>query len=280
MESPAKRVEIIPAKRRAMILDWLRDRGVMSVQELAASIGASVSTVRRDLDQLTEAGYLERTFGGAMLATATPTTFEMEPSIVAQIALPQKRAIGAVAADRLKPRESVIFDGSTTVLEAARAVAQRGLPLTAITNGLDIALTLAGVQGSSVMVIGGTVRQRFPTLVGDPGHAFLASVHADMCLLGIHAISGSLLTEATFEGAAVKRAMLQAARRRILLADSSKFQVPALSTVCDVSLIDELITDDGIPDEQLAALRAMRLPVTVVAVDRRSEPGAGPEPPT
>jgi DeoR/GlpR family transcriptional regulator of sugar metabolism len=272
MDSPTKRVEIIPAKRRAMILEWLRDRGVMSIQELATSIGASVSTVRRDLDQLTEAGYLERTFGGAMLASATLATFEMEPSIVAEIALPQKRAIGAVAAARLTSRESVIFDGSTTVLEAARAVAQRGLQLTAITNGLDIALTLAGVPGMSVVVIGGTVRERFPLLVGDPGKEFLGTVHADVCLLGIHAISGNLLTEASFEGAAVKRAMLQASRRRILLADSSKFQVAALSTVCELSFFDELITDDGISAEQLAALCAMPLRVTVVKIDRRFGP--------
>jgi DeoR family transcriptional regulator, aga operon transcriptional repressor len=279
MDSSAKRVEIIPAKRRAMILEFLRERGVMSIQELTASIGASISTVRRDLDQLTEAGYLERTFGGAMLATATPATFEMEPSIVAQIALPQKRGIGAIAAERLKPGESVIFDGSTTVLEAARAAAQRGLRLTAVTNGLDIALALLGSPAISVVVTGGTVRGRFASLVGDPGKEFLETVHADICLLGIHAISGTLLTEASFEGAAVKRAMLHASRRRILLADSSKFQVPALSTVCDLSMFEELITDDGIGAEQLAALRAMRLRVTVVEIDRGSGRAATPIPP-
>jgi len=268
MDSPTKRVEIIPAKRRAMILDWLRDHGATSIHELAISIGASVSTIRRDLDQLTEAGYLERTFGGALLSTSPRATFEMDPSIVAEFALAQKRAIGAEAAKRLKNRESVIFDGGTTVLEAARCAARRGLQLTAVTNGLDIAQALATAPGMIVMVPGGTVRSGFPTLVGEPGKDFLASVHADICFLGIHAISGNLLTEASLEGAAIKQAMIKASRRRILLADGSKFQMPALFTVCDLSVFDEFITDDAVGEEQLAALRALNVNVTIVPVDR------------
>jgi DeoR/GlpR family transcriptional regulator of sugar metabolism len=275
MESPARRVEIIPAKRRAMILDWLREHGATSIHELAVSIGASVSTIRRDLDQLTEAGYLERTFGGALLSTAPLATFEMEPSIVAEFALTQKRAIGAEAAKRLKNRESVIFDGSTTVLEAARSAARRGLQLTAVTNGLDIAQALATAPGVTVMVPGGTVRSGFPTLVGDPGKGFFASVHADICFLGIHAISGNLLTEASLEGAAIKQAMIKASRRCILLADGSKFQMPALFTVCDLSAFEEFITDDGVGEEQVAALRALNVNVTIVPVDRAATGGNG-----
>jgi DeoR/GlpR family transcriptional regulator of sugar metabolism len=270
MDSQTKRVEIIPAKRRAMILEQLRADGAASIHDLAARIGASVSTIRRDLDQLTESGYLERTFGGAQLATVPLATFEMEPSIVAQIALPQKRAIGAAAATRLQNRESVIFDGGTTVLEAARCVVQHGLNLTAVTNGLDIAQLLATSPNVNVMVPGGTVRAGFPTLVGEPGKEFLKSVHADICLLGIHAVTGNLLTEASLEGAAIKRAMIQAARRRILLADSSKFQPAALCTVCELSEIDEFITDDDVSGEQLAALRALNVSVTVVPVERTS----------
>ena len=91
------------------------------------------------------------------------------PEEIAEFALAQKRAIGAEAAKRLKNRESVIFDGGTTVLEAARCAARRGLQLTAVTNGLDIAQALATAPGMIVMVPGGTVRSGFPTLVGEPG---------------------------------------------------------------------------------------------------------------
>lgn len=277
MESHTKRVEIIPAKRRAMILDWLRDHGPTSINELAENIGGSISTIRRDLDHLTEAGYLEKTFGGAELAKAPRSTFEMDPSIVAQIALPQKRAIAAEAVARLSERESVIFDGGTTVLEAARGVVQRGIHLTAVTNGLDIAMVLASAAPRiTVIVPGGTVRGSFPALFGEPGREFLATLHADVLLLGTHAITGSLLTEATIEGAEIKRAMIAASRRRILLADSSKFLSPGLSTVADLSVIDEFITDDGITEGQLAALRALNLKVTVVPVAGRPATGGVP----
>src|SRR5262245_3824096 len=110
MDTPSKRVEIIPAKRRAMILERLRRDGAASILELAEEIGASASTIRRDLEQLTEGGYLERTHGGALFVPPLQATFEHEPSLNAQLQHRQKRAIGALAALRINPRESVIFD--------------------------------------------------------------------------------------------------------------------------------------------------------------------------
>jgi DeoR/GlpR family transcriptional regulator of sugar metabolism len=264
----AKRVDIIPAKRQAMILEWLRERGATSIHELAASIGASLSTIRRDLDHLTQVGALERTFGGAVLTSTPPATWEMEPAVVLQIALPQKRAIGAAAAERINPRDSVIFDSSSTVLEAARVVVNRALQLTVVTNGLDIAQLCATVPGVRVMVPGGTVRAGFPSLVGDPGKEFLGTINADICIMGTHAITGHRLTEVSLEHAAMKRAMIQASRRRILVADSSKFQPAALCTTCELSVFDEFITDSGVSEEQLAALRALNVKVTVVTVER------------
>lgn len=268
MNATAKRVDIIPAKRQAMILEWLRDRGATSIHELAEAIGASLSTIRRDLDHLTQVGALERTFGGAVLASTPPATWEMEPAVVLQIALPQKRAIGAAAAERITARDSVIFDSSSTVLEAARVAVNRALPLTVVTNGLDIAQLCATVPAMQVMVPGGTVRAGFPSLIGEPGREFLGTINADICFMGTHAITGNRLTEVSLEHSAMKRAMIQASRRRILLADSSKFAPAALCTTCELSAFDEFITDSGVSGEQLAGLQAMNVKVTVVPVER------------
>ncbi len=79
MEASPKRVEMIPARRRALILERVRQNGAASIGELADEIGASQSTVRRDLEQLTEGGYLERTHGGALLVPPLGATFEREP---------------------------------------------------------------------------------------------------------------------------------------------------------------------------------------------------------
>ncbi|SHE52159.1 transcriptional regulator, DeoR family [Kaistia soli DSM 19436] len=267
MEPVSKRVEIIPVKRRAMILEWFRKHSAASIQELSESIGASASTIRRDLEYLTDAGYLERTHGGAVLATPTRATFELDSSTNAQLFTLQKRAIGRLAATRLSSKDSVIFDSSSTVLEAARAAVERRVELTAVTNSLDIASLCRSAPTIRVIVPGGSLRVGSQTLVGDPGETFLKTVHADLCFVGAQAITGNQLTDAAIEIASMKRIMLSSARRTILLIDSSKFHAPAFCTFCEVQRIDEIITDSGVTPENLAALAAFGVTVTVAEVD-------------
>lgn len=264
MDAVSKRVDIIPAKRRALILEHLRVNGAASVQELADAIGGSPSTIRRDLEHLTELGYLERTHGGALLLPPMRATFEGEALLNAQMRREQKHAIGVEAAQRLSPRESVIFDSSSTVLEAVRAAAQNPFQMTVVTNSLEIAIVSSSVPLWRVIMPGGTVRHGHTMLTGEPGEEFFKKVHADVCLTGAYAITGSLLTDAALEVASLKRKMIESARRRILLVDSSKFRPPAFCTFCELSEINEVITDDGIQKDHLAALQSFDLKVTVV----------------
>lgn len=266
MDAYSKRVEIIPAKRRAMILDRVRKSGAASIQELADEIGASASTIRRDLEHLTEGGYLERTHGGALLVPPLQAAFEREPAINAHLQREQKRAIGMLAAQRLNARESVVFDSSSTVIEAARAAVTRELPLTTVTNSLDIAQVCASAPSWRVIMPGGSVRPGSGILVGEPGESFLKTIHADVCLIGAYAVTGRLLTDASLEVASIKRTMIQSSRRTILLVDSSKFQAPAFCTFAELSDMDEVITDDGVTDENLAMLRSFNVTVSVVPV--------------
>lgn len=263
MEYSSKRVDIIPAKRRAMILDRIRKDGAASIQDLAEEIGASPSTIRRDLEHLTDAGYLERTHGGALLVPPLQATFERETLINAHLRAEQKQAIGAAAAQRLHPGESAIFDASSTVMAAVRSAVTSNSPLTAVTNSLDIAQLCAAASNWRVLVLGGTVRPNSRMIVGEPGESFLKMIHADICLIGAYAVTGQLLTDASLEVASIKRAMIQSARRTILLVDSSKFQAPAFCTFCTLSEVEEVITDDGISEEQMASLRSFNVKVTV-----------------
>lgn len=279
MEGTTKRVEIMPVRRRAMILDHLRIRNSATIQELADAIGGSQSTVRRDLEQLTEGGYLERTHGGAVLVPSMRAAFERESSLNAQLQHPQKVAIGAEAARRLGAQESVIFESSSTVMEAVRAASDRKIPLTVVTNNLDIAKFSADVPQWQVIMPGGTIRAGSGMLAGEPGESFFKTVHADVCFTGAYAVTGNILTDATLEVASIKRAMIQSARRTLLLVDSSKFTSPAFCTICNLSDIHEIITDDGVPAEKLHGLRNSGVTVTVVPVAQRvldqDEPGRG-----
>lgn len=270
-ESLTKRVDVLPAKRRAMILDHLRLNGAASIQELAEAIGGSGSTIRRDLDHLMEGGYLERTHGGALLLQPLRATFERDNSINAQIGRAEKAAIGAEAARRLNPRDSVILDSSSTVMEAVRAAAARDIPLTMVTNSLDIAQFCSDIPDWRVIMPGGTVRHGFKSLAGEPGESFLRTLHADVCLTGAFAVTGNLITDATLEVAQLKRAMINAARRTLLLVDNSKFAEPGFCTCCDLGAIDEVITDAGVSADALASLRSFDKAVTVVPIGK----GAG-----
>lgn len=270
-EAVRGRVELIPAKRRALILERLKREGAAAIQELAEIVGASASTIRRDLEYLEKQGALERTHGGAMLQNAERATFEPDLAIAAQFARSEKEAIGAAVAADLRPGQSVIFDASTTVLEVARAIAARPISLTAVTNSLAIAQTLAGVAGIHLVVPGGTIRPGSLTLVGRPGEDFLGTIHPDLALLGTHAITDGLLTETSLEVAAMKRAMIAAARRVVVLADSSKFAAASFCTICAVSQIHEVVTDDRIDPAHLSSLRDLDVAVRLVPVlDLRS----------
>lgn len=259
---------MIPAERHALILDAVRRAGAASIQTLASEIGASLATVRRDLDHLTERGYLERTHGGAMLRTRMRATFEPSADISSGVAHEAKAAIGALAADLLEDGQSVIFDSSSTVLEAARAVVRRGLALTAVTNDLRIAHLFAGCPDVTLIVTGGTLRSESYTLIGEPGHSFAEGLMADIALIGTHSLAGLWLSDTSLEIAETKRRLAAAARRMVVLADSSKFEQPAFRRVCPLSSAAMLICDDGLPSSQRKAIEEAGVAVSLASTGR------------
>jgi DeoR family transcriptional regulator of aga operon len=262
-----KRPELIPAQRRAFMLEHIRKRGAASIQELAEEIGISMSTVRRDLEHLEERGYLERSHGGALIQKPVQSTFEPEAAIAAEFDRSEKESIGYAAAKTVSSGASVIFDSSSTVLAAARACVERGTPLTAVTNDVGIGQTLSMAPAVRVVILGGTVRPGSLTAVGEPGEGFLANLSTDIAFIGTHAISGTSLTETSIEAAAMKRAMIASARRTILLADASKFRAAAFCRICDIRDIDEMITDDRADASEIERLRDLGLTVTVVSAN-------------
>ena len=223
MASYSNKSVLIPAQRRGLILELIRQSGVISIQDLCKAIGVSLSTIRRDLNWLAKTGQIQRSHGGAVLKTTLGTTFEPAFQISARLARSEKSAIGKLAADRLRHQESAIFDSSSTVYEAARHAVERGLHLTAVTNDIRIAELLAGSPGVHLVVSGGAVRPGSYTLLGEPGFSFLQRLHVDVALIGIHAITEASLCDSSTEVAEAKRLMAAAAKRVVVLADAAKF---------------------------------------------------------
>jgi DeoR family transcriptional regulator of aga operon len=245
---------MIAAQRRALILEHLRRYGADSIMALAQTIGVSPSTIRRDLDYLTESGHIVRSHGGAILSERLHTTFEPQREIGAQIAHAAKAAIGARAAELLETGQSVIFDSSSTVLEAAKAVVARKLRLTVCTNDIGTAAVLSESETLQLVVLGGTNRFGSLTMIGDPGLSFLERIHADVAFIGIHSLFGARLSETSIDLAAMKRRMIASATRSIVLTDSSKFRHPAFCDVAPLTDIDTIITDSSIADNERRVL--------------------------
>ncbi len=209
-----------------------------------------MATVRWDLDYLTRSGCLERTHGGAMLSTRLRTPFEPSPDTGSSVARADNKAIGKKAAEMLEEGQSVIFDSSSTVLEAAR----RGIALTAVTNDLRIAGVFACREDCNLIVTGGTLRRGSYTLTGEPGHGFVEGLTADVAFIGTHALSGLWLSDTSLEAAEIKKRVAAAARRTVVLADSSKFEQAAFRRVCQLDSASMLFCDDGLRPEHRAAV--------------------------
>lgn len=258
-----KKPEIIPVQRRNLILELIRQKGVATTHELSEMTGVSLPTVRRDLDRLEETGAVLRSHGGATLKTTPGTTHEPDSHIAARIAMNEKMAIGKQAAEKLRDNQSVIFDSSSTVYEAARQVVERGFALTAVTNDLRIGELLANSPSIHLIVSGGSQRPGSHTLIGEPGSSFLQNLHVDVALMGIHAVNGSLCCDTSLEIAYAKRYMVAAAKRVIVLADASKFGKVAFFEAFDVDNKFEFITDRPLAPSVLDSLADKGAKVTI-----------------
>ncbi|MGE5247265.1 MAG: DeoR/GlpR family DNA-binding transcription regulator [Verrucomicrobiota bacterium] len=265
MELNGEKADLIPARRRSMILDLIRQQTAVSVHELARNVGVSLSTARRDLDELSRLGFIERSHGGAILPRALGTASEPDLGISAHFAHEEKKAIGRAAAELLRDGQTVLFDSGSTVMEVAQRVVEKGLRLTAVTNDVRMAALFSRSAPVQVVVLGGTLRPGSPTLVGEPGLSFLKSLHVDVSVIGIHAVKETRLCETTIDLAVLKRDMLKAARYGILVADAGKFDATAFCDVCDVAQVSEIVTDGRLPAPRRKELEQLGIKVRIVS---------------
>lgn len=243
----------LPVQRQAEIFEFVKWKETATIPEIVEAVEVSASTVRRDLKLLDSQDRLRLSHGGATIKRGT--AFEPRFEDRRRRNPGEKATIAEKALEFLEPASSVIFDSSSTVLAVAELLRQKPIELSAVTNDVAVAGSLSEADGVSVVVPGGQVRQGSFTLLGSHTEEFFARLHADLLLLGIHAISEGVLTDASLEVVHAKRTMIRAAQRTILLADHEKFGPPAFFEVGSVALIDDLITDTGVSDEALEQIR-------------------------
>lgn len=240
------------ADRRRTILESVRSRGYVGAGELARTLCVDSSTIRRDLAQLERAGLVRRTRGGVLPADpaeAVDTPYDVRRSQHADV----KRALGEAAAALVGDGQSVIIDNGSTMYQVAAALRRRH-NLTVVTNDLMVALCLSEQAGHQLHMTGGVLLDTVYTLVGPGAVASLRGLHVDWVFLGAEAVHPeSGITNVNVVEIAVKQAMIEAAERVVVVADSSKLGRRSLAPVCGLSTVSALVTDDGLPEADRAA---------------------------
>ncbi|MDT0186344.1 DeoR/GlpR family DNA-binding transcription regulator [Microbacterium sp. ARD31] len=243
------------AERQQLIERRLRADGRVSVVDLAQRFDVTTETVRRDLDLLETAGLLRRVHGGAVPIDSGSTA---EATLVERRSVHSaaKAAIGARAARAIGEgfQGSVYFDAGTTTAAVAQSLAPRlragGIEI--VTHALSLAAELAGQSGAELTVIGGRVRGVTAAAVGSDTVRTIENLRPDVAFVGTNGVSAGFgLSTPDPDEAAVKRAIVRAARRVVVVADRDKLGRELLVGFGALADVDVLVSDAQ-PDAELA----------------------------
>lgn len=237
-------VMVFLSDRQAEIVELAKLDGRVLVDALAERFGVTPQTIRKDLNDLCDAKILRRIHGGAVNPSGTEN---VEYEQRRQIAADEKAAIGRRAAALVPDGASLFINiGTTTEAVSEALVDHRNLMV--ITNNLNVANRLRLFPTIDVVISGGIVRHADGGIVGEAAVDFIRQFKVDYAIIGASAIDddGALL-DYDFREVKVAQAIIENARKVILVADSTKFQVSAPVRIAHVSQVDSVVTDAGVP---------------------------------
>ena len=241
--------ENLPAEiRQQRTHEYLNERGFVRVRELSDRFGVSTVTARNDLDALAQrrsgAARPRRSDAGQPITRRAVVRGGVDQRA------DEKLRIAQAAAELVSTGESILVDvGTTAAAFAARLVARPDLgELNVITNGISIALALEAAHPRfSIVVTGGTLRPKQHSLVDPLAGSFLKTLSVDTVFLGCNGIHPSAgISNINLPEANVKRAMIEASQRCVVMADSSKIGTRTLASVCSIDDVDVVVTDGDV----------------------------------
>ena len=249
-------------ERQHRVLEILRERRAAELEDLARELNVSVSTIRRDVDAMVRNGMVDRTHGGAMIRGEAPAATAPlvsshaadaiaasgQPGIVLAERMSQhvdhKLAIGRYAASQVQPHMTLLLDGGSTVIYAARQIVAR--PLQVVTNSLSIANLFSDDDQIELLLLGGTLYPRTGVTVGPITTGCLADLYADLAIFSLAGIYDDAAFNINLPMAQVEQLMIRQAARSLMLMDSTKFGRRSLVRVCGLGEVDQIVTDSQI----------------------------------
>ncbi|MFJ5222110.1 DeoR/GlpR family DNA-binding transcription regulator [Streptomyces sp. NPDC088400] len=252
---------MLAAERRDHLIGLLARAGKIVAKDVAAELGISEDSVRRDLRDLAAEGLCQRVYGGALPVSPAVADYAARHSVAPD----GKQKVAAVAAALVRPGGALILDGGTTALAVARALPQ-DLACTVITHSPTIAAALLDHTRAELFLLGGRVFKHSAVTCGVAAVEAAQNVSADLCLLGVTGVHPEAgLTTGDAEEAAMKRILSARAADTYILASSEKIGTASRFRVLPWEKVSGLITDADPDDAVVKQLKA--LGVEVVAAN-------------
>ena len=255
---------MLKKERQRKILEIIERNGKVEVEQLANALGVSVMTVRRDLTELDELGFLERVHGGALLLQQKNGGTELPVFERSKEKTEIKQRIGRAVAGLINDGEKIFLgSGSTTAAIASALLHHRDL--TVFTNAINIANTLIAAPQIKVVIIGGSLRRSELSLIGDFAEHALRGLQVDKLIIGIRGIDPVKgLTSDNMDELITDQAILNISKTVVVAADSTKFGYVAAIRTAPITVVSKIITNIGGPRDILKAIRQMGVQIIEV----------------
>jgi DeoR/GlpR family transcriptional regulator of sugar metabolism len=249
--------EMLPAERRARIMEALHEQRVVKVSTLSDVLGVSEITIRRDLKLLDREGVLRRTHGGAVLVRRPSAEQQFDTAMAAEANTEEKARIARAAAAMIEPRDTVFLGSGSTVAAMLRYV-DPALEARIVTHSLAAAAEAQGLN-IELIFLGGLYRPGLNAVEGTWTVDMIGSFHADKAFLGADGLDASAgLTTPFMAVAGIELAMIRRTRGEVVvLADGNKIGLVHQIVVCPLDQIDVVLVDESVSaDVQIRIQRA------------------------
>jgi DeoR/GlpR family transcriptional regulator of sugar metabolism len=248
---------MLAAQRRDALLARLESDGRIVVKDLAAELGVTEDSLRRDLRELAAAGRCQRVYGGALPVSPAIADYAARQEVTPA----SKRRVARRAAQLVAPGCTVILDGGTTTLQVARALPP-DLQATVVTHSPTVAAALVAHPRIELFLLGGRVFKHSAVASGAAAVEAAATVNADVFLLGVTGVHPQAgLTTGDADEAAMKRALARRAAETYVLASTEKIGTASRFSVLPLAEIAGIITDADRDHPALLELRRGGVPI-------------------
>lgn len=250
------------AKRHKFILTELEEDGYVRVKELSSKLGVSEVTIRKDLKELESRKLLYRSHGSASRLSSFIGERHIDEK--EKIKTEEKNRIAEFANSLIKKDDRIIIASGTTVFALARKLNNQ-MPVTIITPSVKVSLALSYIENIDIVQLGGAMRKSSASTIGSYAEDLLKEMMCNKLFIGVDGIDMDYgLTTSDLGEAHLNQCMIESAQKVVVLTDSTKFGKRGFAKICNINMVDIVITDSNAPSNTIQMMRDQGIEVYLV----------------